>query len=146
MLISAVEQSDSVIHIYILFILFSFMVYHRILILSIVPCAIGTSTTLLFIHPTCTSLHLLIPNSQSFPPQPLLLPSQDMALADSSAWTACPCCYPHGALSPSCRLALKSPAQRDLRVTSLKVPTPANSTHPLRHSPFLYPHYFSSQH
>ena len=39
------------------------MVYHKIL--NIVPCAI--SRTLLFIHSIYNSLHLLIPNSQSFP-------------------------------------------------------------------------------
>ena len=37
-LISAVQQIDSVIYIYIYFIFFSIMVYHRIL--NIVPCAI----------------------------------------------------------------------------------------------------------
>ena len=37
MLISAVQQSDSVIHIF-FFIFFSIMVYHRIL--SIIPCAV----------------------------------------------------------------------------------------------------------
>ena len=41
-LISAVEQSDSVIHKYIpLFILFSIMLYHRIVKRIIVLCAIG---------------------------------------------------------------------------------------------------------
>ena len=60
-LISAVQQSDSVIHMYtILFhILFQIMVYHRIL--TIVPCAI--SRTLLLIHSIGKSLHLLIPDS-----------------------------------------------------------------------------------
>ena len=65
MLISAVQHSDSVIHIYtFFFIFFSIMVYPRIL--NIVPCA--TSRTLLFIHSMCNSLHLLTPNSQSIPP------------------------------------------------------------------------------
>ena len=36
--ISDVQQSDSVIHMYILFHIFSIMVYHRIL--NIVPCSI----------------------------------------------------------------------------------------------------------
>ena len=70
-LISGVQQSDSVIHICtFFFIFFSVMVHHRIL--NIVPCAI--SRTLLFIHSLCNSLHLLIPNSQSTPlPPPLPL-------------------------------------------------------------------------
>ena len=68
-LISAVQQSDSVTHIYIfLFVFFSIMVYHRIL--STVPCAIQQD---LVVYPSYTSLHLLIPNSQSIPP-PLPLP------------------------------------------------------------------------
>ena len=48
------------------FILVSLMVYYRIL--NIVPCAI--SRTLVFLHPTHNSLHLLIPNGQCFPPHP----------------------------------------------------------------------------
>ena len=62
-LIPAVQQIDSVIHIYtFFFIFFSIMVYHRIL---------NIVRTLLFIHSTYNSLHLLIPNSQSIPPPPL---------------------------------------------------------------------------
>ena len=37
-LIFALEQSDSVLHIYIFFVLFSIMVYHGVL--NIVPCAL----------------------------------------------------------------------------------------------------------
>jgi len=71
MLISAVQQSDSVIYIYIYiyiythtlsFIFLSLMVYHRIF--SIVSCAISKT----FIHSVYNSLHLLIPNSHSIPP------------------------------------------------------------------------------
>ena len=65
MLISAVQQSDSVIYIYthtFSFIVFSLMVCHRIF--SIVPCAISKT----FIHSVYNSLHLLIPNSHSVPP------------------------------------------------------------------------------
>ena len=47
------------------FIFFSSMVYHRIF--NIVPCAILRT---LCIHPVYISLHLLIPNSQSFPHPP----------------------------------------------------------------------------
>ena len=69
MLISAEQQSDSVIHIYtFFFIFFSIMVYHRIL--NIVPCVY--SRALLFIHFLFNSLHLLTSNSQSIPlPPPL---------------------------------------------------------------------------
>ena len=70
-LISAVQESDSVMHIYIfsciyicIYIFFSIMVYQRIL--NVVAYAI--QKTLLFIHPINTALHLLIPNFQSFPP------------------------------------------------------------------------------
>ena len=59
-LISAVQRSDSVIHIYILFIFFSIMVYHKML--NMVPCAVGQD--MLFIHSGHNSLHLLVPNSQ----------------------------------------------------------------------------------
>ena len=66
-LISAVQQSDSFIHIYTSFLIFfSIMVYHRIL--SRVP--VLYSKALLFIHPIYNSLHLLTPNSQSTPPHP----------------------------------------------------------------------------
>ena len=76
MLISTVQQSDVYIYIYIrdiyithfidiyFFTFFSIMVYHRIL--GVVLFAIY-SQTLLFIHPACNSLPMLIPNSQSFP-------------------------------------------------------------------------------
>ena len=50
--------------------LFSSMFYHSIL--NAVPCAVEQVRPC-FIHPMCNSLHLLIPNSQSFLP-PLLLP------------------------------------------------------------------------
>ena len=86
-LLSLVQQSDSVIHIYIciyihtyihiyihtlFFIFFSIMVYYRLF--NIVPCAIQQDLypQQFFIHSTYNSLHLLIPNSQSIPP---LLPS-----------------------------------------------------------------------
>jgi len=45
-LISAEQLSDSVIHVYILFIFFSIIVYHKIL--NMVPCAVGQD--MLFIH------------------------------------------------------------------------------------------------
>ena len=47
------------------FVFFSIMVYHRIL--NIVPCAIQSDTVVYpsYIH---NSLHLLVPNAQSFPP------------------------------------------------------------------------------
>ena len=51
------------------FMLFSTVVYHRIL--NIVP--VLYSRTLLFIHLICNSLRLLTPNSQCFPPLPPLL-------------------------------------------------------------------------
>ena len=65
--ISAVQQSDSVTHIQTFFFLtfFFITVYHGIL--NIVPCALQQD---LVIHPSFISLHLLIPNSQSFPPPP----------------------------------------------------------------------------
>ena len=44
MLVSAVQQSDSVIHMYTFFIFFSILVYHRIL--NVVPCAIYSTTLL----------------------------------------------------------------------------------------------------
>ena len=67
-LISAVQQSDSFIHIYIysFLIFFSIVVYPRKL--DIVPWLY--SRTLLFIHSKCNSLHLPTPNSQSIPLPP----------------------------------------------------------------------------
>ena len=62
-LVFAVQQSDSVIYTY-EYIFFSRMVFQSIL--SIVPCAIPQSKTLLFIHFVYNILHLLIPNSLSF--------------------------------------------------------------------------------
>ena len=64
---SAVQQSDSVIHIQTFFFLifFSIRVYHRIIQFPVLY-----SRTLLFIHPIYNSLPLLIPDSQSFPPTP----------------------------------------------------------------------------
>ena len=66
-LVSGVQQSDSVIyiHIFILFQIFSIMVYHRILNI-VLP--VLYSRTLLFTHYIHNSLHLLIPNSQSISP------------------------------------------------------------------------------
>ena len=64
--ISAVQQSDSGIHILrLLFIFFSIMAYHRIL--NQFPVLHSRT---LFVHPIYNSLHLLIP-TQSFPPAPL---------------------------------------------------------------------------
>ena len=51
------------------FIFYSIMVYHRVL--TLVPCAIYARTSL-FICSVYNSLYLLIPSSQSFPPQPFL--------------------------------------------------------------------------
>ena len=67
MLISAVQQGDSVIHMYTLFFrFFSIMVYPRIL--NIAPCAIQQDLFLtLFI---CNDLHPLTSNSQSIQPHP----------------------------------------------------------------------------
>ena len=71
-IIPAVQQSDSVIHIYtFFFIFFSIMVYHRKL--NIVSCAFY-SRTLLSVHSLYNSSHMLPPNSQSVPspiPPPL---------------------------------------------------------------------------
>ena len=72
MLISAIQKSGSIIHIYtFFFIFFSIMVYHRIL--NIVPCAIQQD---LVGYPTnkalYNSLHLLTPASQSFLCNPFL--------------------------------------------------------------------------
>ena len=68
--VSAVQQSDSVIHIHTFFfnIFFSITVCHRIL--NTGPCA--GQQDLVFYHPIYNSLHLLIPTSQSFSPQPPL--------------------------------------------------------------------------
>ena len=52
---------STVIQLYVFFIFFSIRIYHRVL--DTVPC------TLQFIHFVCNSLHLLIPNSPSRPPQ-----------------------------------------------------------------------------
>ena len=65
-LITAVQQSDSVIHTCMLLHFFFIMVYHKIL--NIAPC--GMQRTLVFIYPIYRSLHLLVPNPQSFPPHP----------------------------------------------------------------------------
>ena len=66
--ISTVQQSDSAIHIYILFhSLFHYGLSQDIgyssLCYTVGPC----HRTLLFIHPVYNSLHLLIPNSPSIP-------------------------------------------------------------------------------
>ena len=71
-LISAVQQSDSVIHRYtFFFIFFSIMVYPRIL--NIAPCAIQED---LVVYPISIykSLPLLIPNSWSIPSPPSIPP------------------------------------------------------------------------
>ena len=67
MLISAVEQGDSVIYIHTpsFKIFFSIMAY--LSILNMVPCAVGPCH-LSFLYNNC--LHLLFPNSQSTPPRP----------------------------------------------------------------------------
>lgn len=65
-----VNFCSTVIHLYVFtffFIFFSIMAYRRTL--NIIPCALHRT---LFAHSVYTSLHLLIPNSQSIPP-PLLL-------------------------------------------------------------------------
>ena len=74
MLISVVEPSEkSYIHI-LFFIFFSITVYPRML--NIVLCAIQQD---LVAYPSCyTGLHLLITNSQSFPPPPPLLRGFEM--------------------------------------------------------------------
>ena len=59
-LISAVQQSDSVILFQILF--------HYGLLQDIEYSSLCHSRALLFIHSICNSLHLPVPNSQSFPP------------------------------------------------------------------------------
>ena len=68
-LISALQQSESVIYIYAyFFILFSLMAYPRL------SFPLLYSTTLLFTHSVCYSLHLLTKKSQSIPfPSALLL-------------------------------------------------------------------------
>ena len=66
MLISAVQLSNLIIHIYKIF--FSIMGLSQIL--NICPDLV-ICWTLLLIQPVCNSLHLLIANSQSFPPPPL---------------------------------------------------------------------------
>ena len=75
MLISVVQQSDSVIHIYIfLYVFFSVMIYDRILNMVLY------SRILLLVHPVYTSLHLLVPNSQSIPSSLPLSPSATASL------------------------------------------------------------------
>ena len=64
-LISAVQQSASVIHIYILFIFFSIMVYHQLL--NIAPCATQQN---LVIHPFYI-YQFASSNSHSISPSPL---------------------------------------------------------------------------
>ena len=68
-LISAVQQSDSVIHIYSF--LYSFPLWF-IIGYYCIWFPVLYSRTLLFIHSIYTTLHLLIPNSQSIPTPPLL--------------------------------------------------------------------------
>ena len=64
-LIAAVEQSDSVAHMYTFFFIFiSIMVYQRIL--NIIPCGIQEDLVF-FMYSIYTSLCLLIPNFQSNP-------------------------------------------------------------------------------
>ena len=65
-LIAAVEQSDSVAHMYTFFLIFiSTMVYQRIL--NIIPCGIQEDLVF-FMYSMYTSLCLLIPNFQSNSP------------------------------------------------------------------------------
>ena len=64
-LISAVKQSDQVIHIYVFFIFFSTIVYPRML--NIVP--VLYSRALLPIHSICNSMQLPAPNFQLIPLQ-----------------------------------------------------------------------------
>ena len=74
MLISALQESDSVTHtrIYMyIFICFSIMVYHIMLKLDTL---LYSRTLLYIIHSMYNSWHLLIPNSQFFPPYPLRNP------------------------------------------------------------------------
>ena len=72
MLISAVLQSDSVFifqnmkKIHILF----HILFHNVLPLDIEQFPVPFSRTLLFIQPSCNSLHLMIPNPQSILPFP----------------------------------------------------------------------------
>ena len=68
LLISPVQQSDSIIHIYaFFFILFSIMVYHRIL--NIFPYAIQQEY--LVVYPFIyNSFCLLVPDSQAVSPTP----------------------------------------------------------------------------
>ena len=61
------------------FIFFSIIIYHRIL--KVVLCSY--SRTLLLIHPTYNSLHLLIPKFQSFPPH------SSSPLATKSVFSVC---------------------------------------------------------
>ena len=69
-------------HIYIIFILFSIVVYYRVF--NVAPCPIY-SRTLLLIHPICNSLYLLIPNSQPILPHPrsLLVTTNLFSVCDS---------------------------------------------------------------
>ena len=72
-LVSGVQESDSVIHIYIyifFFRYFSIIGYYKILNTLIVPCAM--QQVLVVYHSIYNSLHLLVSNSQFIPP---LLPS-----------------------------------------------------------------------
>ena len=76
-LISATQQSDSVIHLYIFFFMFcSIVIYHRILIEFFVLY----NRTLLFIHPLYNSLYLLTSISHSSPPHNPLLPWQPQSV------------------------------------------------------------------
>ena len=70
-LISAAQQTDSVIHTHILFQILSIRVHHRIL--NIVSCVtVLVNRTVLLIYLKYSSLHLLTPNSQPIPPLPSL--------------------------------------------------------------------------
>ena len=61
MLLSAVQQSDLVIHIYTFF----FKLFSTVFLSQDFEYSSLCYRTLFFIHPICTSLHLLIPNSHS---------------------------------------------------------------------------------
>ena len=93
MLIPAVQQSESVIHTQMLF---STVVYPRILNVLIVPWAVRRG--LLLIRPAHSSLHLLILSSQS-PPPPRPSPTGFLLFTLRALSTAlCPLAFAHTAL------------------------------------------------
>ena len=73
MLISTVQQSDSVIQIYMyIYILFFHILFHSGLSQDIGYSSLCCTVGPLFIHPMYTSLHLLTPTSHSIPAPPSL--------------------------------------------------------------------------